>query len=441
MNAVADKVAIWARRHWLVRVVAAACLFISSAAFAQGTDYVEHRVKRDQNPYSLARDYMNSAENYRAIMQINRIPNPRKIPVGTIVRLPRSLLAYRSADLRIAAFSGDVTIDGQPAARGMPVPEGAMIRTGGRGFVSLRDGTGAVLTMPTNTEGQLVRSRTYRLDDLKDVEFKILRGRGEAQVPGLRPRERYKITTPTTVSAVRGTIFRVGYEENGQRTVVEVVEGAVGTVAGTQEAVTSAGFGLAATASGLSPLEPLGPPPEIANPGAIQTRPQVSFAVALPASAAGTRTQIARDAGFIDIVGEQISIGAQPATFSEIPNGRYFVRARAISATGIEGSSEVYSFRRKRLGARASVQPAALRDGFRFAWLQDGEGETTYAFQLWNTERPAELIVDETAMTRDQITISDLAPGIYEWRVAAMQVDEEGLLQVWAPTQRLYVTE
>lgn len=430
-----------ARYPSLTAAIAAACLFASASAGAQEGDSVEYRIKRGETLYSLAREFLASPRHLAAVMRINRIGNARRIPVDTVIRLPRDLLAYRPAELRVEAFSGQVTINGQPAARGMAVPEGAAIHTGGNGFVSLRGNAGALLTMPTNTRAQLMRSRIYRLDDLKDIEFRVLTGRGEAQVPGLRPRERYRIGTPTTVSAVRGTVFRVGYAEQGEASVVEVVEGAVATAAGGQEAVTGAGFGLAASAAGIGPQERLLPPPAIDTPGAIQTQPAVVFAIALPEAAAGIRTQIARDAGFTDIIGEQISFGGAPASFENIADGRYFVRARAISASGIEGNQEVYSFRRKRLGASASAQPSGLADGYRFAWLPEGEGATTYAFQLWDAARPGQLIVDETAMDRQGIVVTDLKPGTYEWRVAAMQVDEDGLLQVWGPVQRLTVTE
>ena len=436
-----NRVAIRNSPFTVARTVALACLLTGPAALAQDQDVIEHRLKADESPYSLARDYMASPASHRAIMQVNRITDPRRIPVGTVIRLPRHLLAFRPVNLRIEAFSGAVTINGRPAARGMALPEGAVIRTGSNGFVSLRGESGAVLTMPTNTHAELVRARIYRLDDLQDIEFRVLGGRGEATVPGLRPRERYRIGTPATVSAVRGTVFRVGYDEAGSRSVVEVVEGAVATAAGAQEALTGAGFGIAASAGGLSEQEALAPPPQITAPGAVQTEPAVSFAIALPPAAAGIRTQIARDAGFIDIIGEAITTGDAPATFADIADGRYFVRARVISASGIEGNSEVFSFRRKRLGVSASAGPSPLADGYRFAWLKDGEGETTYAFQLWNTANPADPVVDETALDSQGIVVSDLAPGTYEWRVAAMQVDEDGLLQVWGPTQRLNVTE
>lgn len=421
--------------------VAAACLLFSTAAAAQDEEFIEHRLKAGESAFTLARDYLSSPGSYPAILRVNGIGNARRIPLGTIIRLPRHLLAYRSAGLRVQAFSGEVTINGRPAERGMEVPEGAKIRTGSMGFVSLRGSDGSVVTMPTNTQAQLVRARIYRLDDLKDIEFRVLEGRGEAQVPGLRGRERFRVGTPRTVTAVRGTVFRVGYDDQGGRSVVEVVEGAVSTAAGEQEALTAAGFGIAATPAGLSSQERLLVAPEIVQPGAVQTQPVISFAIALPDTAVGIRTQIARDAGFTDIIGEQVGQVGQAAAFSDIDDGRYFVRARAISASGIEGQSEAYSFRRKRLGASASAQPSPLEDGYRFVWLQDGEGETTYAFQLWNTASPAVLLADEVGLNQQEIVFTDLAPGTYEWRVAAIQIDEEGLLQVWGPTQRLNVTE
>ena len=421
--------------------VAMAFLLFSVAAVAQDEDYIEHRLMAGESLFTLARDYLASPDNYSAILKVNGIADARRIPLGTMIRLPRRLLAYRSAGLRVEAFSGEVTIDGRPAVRGMAVAEGAKIRTGRMGFLALRGSDGSVVPMPTNTQAQLVRARVYRLDDLKDIEFRVLEGRGEAQVPGLRARERYKIGTPKAVTAVRGTVFRVGYDDPGGRSVVEVVEGAVATAAGGQEALTAAGFGIAATPAGLSPQERLLLPPAIVQPGAVQTQPMLSFDIALPDLAVGIRTQIARDAGFTDIIGEQVSTGGQAAGFSDVADGRYFVRARAISASGIEGQSDVYSFRRKRLGASASAQPSPLGDGYRFVWLKDGEGETTYAFQLWNTASPASLIADEVALNQQDIVFTDLAPGNYEWRVAAIQIDEEGLLQVWGPTQRLTVTE
>ena len=166
----------------LAAAMAAAVLLAPVAGRAQGADaeadVIEHRITAGETAYSLARDYLIAPADYRAILTLNRIRDAHRIPVGTVIRLPRRLLAWRPAELRVEAFSGQVTINGQSAQRGMAVPEGARIATGRNGFVALRGTTGAVVTMPTNTQAQIVSARIYRLDDLQDIDLRVLGGRG-----------------------------------------------------------------------------------------------------------------------------------------------------------------------------------------------------------------------------------------------------------------------
>lgn len=102
------------RRHHrtMKSAVTMACVPFTAPALAQDQDYIEHRLKAGESPFTLASDYLSSPNSYSAILQVNGVSNARKIPVGMIIRLPRHLLAYRSAGLRVEAFSGEVTIDG-----------------------------------------------------------------------------------------------------------------------------------------------------------------------------------------------------------------------------------------------------------------------------------------------------------------------------------------
>ncbi len=166
----------------------------------------------------------------------------------------------------------------------------------------------------------------------------------------------------------------------------------------------------------------------------------MSFAVTPDATAIGYRTQIARDATFLDVVAESVT-DAPEVSFTELENGRYFVRARAISATGIEGLAEPANFRRKRLGVTPSIEESPIADGYRFGWLSDGEGKSFYAFQMWKVDQPDAMIVDETGLASEGIVLTGLDAGKYQWRVAVMQAETEGLLKVWGPTQSLSVSE
>ena len=141
------------------------------------------------------------------------------------------------------------------------------------------------------------------------------------------------------------------------------------------------------------------------------------------------------------MIAEQI-VTEGPAVFENIDNGRYFVRARAIATSGLEGfASDAESFRRKRLDVAAAVEESPLADGFLFKWLPEGEGETVFAFQMWREGEAERLLVDEVGMREAGIILTDLENGSYVWRVAAMQALEEGMLKVWGPEQKLSVSE
>lgn len=407
---------------------------------AQDNDIVSYRMEQGDTLNGLDRLYMRGGNSVARVARLNRIFNPRRIPVGTEIRLPREVLAYRPVEVRVAHFTGQVTIDGATPQPQQILEEGAVVRTGPGGFVSFRAGTDGTISLPSNAHARLERARVYNLRDMRDVEFRILGGRGEVNAPTLREGERWRTSTPQAVTAVRGTIYRVGYAEDAGLSVTEVVEGAV-AVSAEDTAAVSEGFGITATGQGLGEQEALLPPVEIEEPGAIQTAEQVSFMLTPPAGAVATRTQIATDAGFLEIIAQEIA--GEEVSFTDLPDGRYFVRSRAISESGLEGLPLPIdeSFRRKRLGSEASVEASPIDDGYRFAWAAQGEGVVHFAFQLWRDGESGSLLYDEIALPGSATVLTGLEPGIYVWRVAAVQADEEeGLLKIWGPEQRLRVS-
>ncbi len=174
--------------------------------------------------------------------------------------------------------------------------------------------------------------------------------------------------------------------------------------------------------------------------GKIQTADTVDFAILPLKDAQAYRTQIARDAGFIEVVSETIEPGAA-ASFDELDDGRYYVRARGIAQSGMEGFSEAYSFRRKRVGISASAEPGELDDAFKFAWLAEGEGKSYHTFQMWREGDEANLILDEVGLDQLSLLISELDAGKYLWRVGTFQIDEGDIIKVWGEPQTLNITE
>lgn len=432
-------------RFLAAALVTIACAFLLSTPLrAQDDGVVAYEVKQGDTLYGLARQYLVNDAAALKLQKFNKIANARRLPVGKQLRIPRGLLRYSPVQLRVAGFSGQVDVAGRPPALGIVLGEGQTVTTGRGGFISFQATNGGEIALPSNTKARLLYARRYVLGNLLDVDFAVLGGRGEAKAPKLRSGERFRLRTPTTITAVRGTEYRVAYDETSERSLAEVVEGTVAVAAGDNETPTPAGFGVASTAQGVGQLEALLPPPVMVDPGAVQTGEMLKFAIKPDSKAKGFRTQVARDASFLEVVGEQITSDGS-VTFPPLDNGRYFVRARAISASDLEGISEAFAFRRKRLGVAAEVNPSPLADGFLFKWLAEtaegDEGETFYAFQMWREGQDGSPLVDETGMRATGLVLTDLEPGVYVWRVGAIQAVEEGLLKVWGPDQKLTVSE
>ena len=438
---------IW-REMFAVAAIACAAIFLVAPDFAQarGNDYVRYTIKRGDTLIGLANKYFVSPASYRRVQKINRIPNARRIPVGKVLRVPRNLLKTKDAVLRVARFSGNATIErGGVAAKPKPnsrVFENSIIRTGRGGFLSLRGASSSRVTIPSQSQVRVLRARRILLTDTLDVEFDVVKGRGSFAPPKLKSNGRYRVRTPVAVSAVRGTVFRVAFDEDGNRNLAEVIEGEVALAAGASESAIPEGFGSTATTAGVGALEELLAAPKIIEAGKIQTQESLRFELEPVEGAKGYRVQVARDAGFIEMVAEGVTRSSS-IELESIENGHYNVRARAISDTGLEGmpTDDALSFRRQRLGVSAQAEESPLANGFKFVWLQEGEGDARFDFQLWREGEQSKPIVDEIGLNETSLTLTNLEPGTYEWRVGVVKPDPDGLLRVWGEPLKLVVAD
>lgn len=199
-----------------------------------------------------------------------------------------------------------------------------------------------------------------------------------------------------------------------------------------------AGFGLLAGASGRAEVEQLLPAPELVNGGKVQVDPAVVLELSAVPGAAAYKVQLSPDAGFLDIAAEQIS--PRPAvSFSAVPNGAWFARSTALAPSGLEGLPSVAVFRRVLTGLTASADGDASL--MRFRWDSSGEGRRIYRFQLRKGSKEALSQVDEVGLEEPELSLRNLAPGRYYWRVAVRQFSSEGVTENWLPFNALSVPE
>lgn len=407
-------------------------------AMAAGDDTLVYTVKPSDTLYALSREYLTSPDAWRQLQAANRVRIPQRMPVGYRLAIPRKLLKFTPVTMRIQTFSGPVTVSGAEPRKGMELAEGALVSTGPNGFVVISGADGSRIALPSNTRVRIGQARRYRLVQATDIELEVERGKAEVQAAKQAPDSRFRVRTPVAVTAVRGTVFRAGYSEEAAASASETIEGEVAVASAKADLALPAGFGAAAQADGALAKEALLPAPALADPAKVQTELRASFDFTPVALARAYRVQVSRDAGFLDVISE-VQAAVPRAEFEGLKNGTYFVRAAAISAAGLQGLEEAWSFRRQRVGLAADAGQSGLPDGFRFAWTAEGEGTSLFRFQLFGAGEGGLPLVDEPALTKPELTVTALRPGAYCWRVGVIQTTPDGSAEVWMPFQKLTV--
>ena len=442
----------------MIRAAGAGLLLLAGLLVAPGAGAqtaeppVAYVVKPGDTLIGLASRYMNRPADYRAVQKANRVTQPTRLRPGSQLNIDPNLLKSTPIAASLSAFTGPVFIEtaGQraPARVGMPLSEGQVVTTGPGAFATFELEDASRVTLPSNTRVRISKLRQVLINNAPHRVFQLDQGKGTiSATPTPTPGARFEVRTPVSVSAVRGTEFRVG--ASGETAQTEVLHGAVGVGAGQgppEGPPVAAGFGVGASASGVSAPVELLPGPKMGPGGQTQSETIVRFTVQPTPGAASYRLLLARDAGFIDIFAEartQTTTQEWPtADFGQVANGTYFVRLTAIDPGGLEGFPSDYSFDRD-LNTLEAGAPSDSREGkrrkFLFRWSAAGDGVRNYRFQLFSDAEAKVPVVDQPGLTEPQLTLTDLPPGTYAWRVAAVRFKDGAVSEKVGALQRLQI--
>jgi hypothetical protein len=401
-------------------------------------DNINYVVKRGDTLIGLAERYFLRVDSYKIVQQKNRIGNVRALPVGKTIIIPRSLIKYTLSQAKVLSVRGDVKSNQGPVTAGQIFGEGAQLITAPSSFLTLGLGNGSRVSLPSNSGLKIRTLRNYALGDSLDYDFDLSRGGARSSVIPLKSQDdRYRIRTPKAVSAVRGTDFQVRYDAEKNSDFAEVVEGGLTVGLGLTAALPlPAGKGLAVPAAGDAITESLLPEPKLIDAGKVQANPAVLFSAEPAANEVGYRFTVAADAGFVEQLADQVVAGSK-VDFTDLANGNYFIRARAISANGIQGLPTTFTFKRRLNGVSAGA--GKDESGYAFKWQSVGEGVNKFHFQLFRGSPAGLPLVDEPAVAANQVSLSDLLPGTYFWRVGSVQFLDGEAATNWTSFEKLSV--
>lgn len=410
--------------------LAAIGLTMAAAAVSAGEPVFTHVVTREETLIALSRRLLADPRQWPQLQQHNRIADARRIPVGTVLKIPVRLLATEPVPARVLSASGEVSgPQGVAVAAGQALPQGARLQAGDGGQATLQLVDGTVLRLRAGSAVQVETSRRLpgsggALSGVKVEDGQVevqAQKRSGAGAPG------FQISTPQGLLGVRGTEFRVSVDARAETTRNEVLEGQVMTEGrdGRAGRSVAAGFGVVVDRSGtVTPPVRLLAPPDVSAWPALQERVLVRFPIRPQPAVVAYRAQVAAaaDPAFERVLQDVRSTGAE-LRLVDLPDGDYRIRVRAEDAQGLQGRDALHLFTLK---ARPEPPlptgpgPKAVVSGARLdlAWASVDEARS-YCLQLARDEAMREPIQDQRTLAGTAWSVDALAPGVYFWRLAS----------------------
>ncbi len=410
--------------------LAAIGLTMAAAAVSAGEPVFTHVVTREETLIALSRRLLADPRQWPQLQQHNRIADARRVPVGTVLKIPVRLLATEPVPARVLSASGEVSgPQGVAVAAGQALPQGARLQAGDGGQATLQLVDGTVLRLRAGSAVQVETSRRLPGSGGALSGVKVEDGQVEVQAqkrPGAGA-PGFQISTPQGLLGVRGTEFRVSVDARAETTRNEVLEGQVMTEGrdGRAGRSVAAGFGVVVDRSGtVTPPVRLLAPPDVSAWPALQERVLVRFPIQPQPAVVAYRAQVAAaaDPAFERVLQDVRSTGAE-LRLVDLPDGDYRIRVRAEDAQGLQGRDALHLFTLK---ARPEPPlptgpgPKAVVSGARLdlAWASVDEARS-YRLQLARDEAMREPIQDQRTLAGTAWSVDALAPGVYFWRLAS----------------------
>jgi hypothetical protein len=429
------------------RALLAATLVAAFAAPVRAADtMVEFVVVRADTLIGLSSSVLVSPTAWREVARINKIPDPNRILPGQRLRIPARLLRGDAVSATLVSVTGDVRSGDAPLAVGAALNEGQSVQTGPNGSAVVELADGSRVRLPPSSLAEVAASRNFggRLpthaaasaDDAAAANapshwfagtMRVLRGSVEVFATKVLRAKPLEVVTPTAVVGVRGTQYRVAYDDAAtRRTHAEVLEGVVafdaaGAAGGT---ALTAGFG-ASTDGGSPPSAPtrLLPPPDLTALPERFERPIVRFA--LPGESTPLRVQVAADPAFDRMVSDQQVAPGAEVRIAGLDDAQWYVRARRIDAQGIEGFDSARPFVLK-----ARPEPPAYRaprvsakqpvGTVQFAWAPNVDA-TRARLQVAEDAAFTRVVEDRDNLDASALEATLSKPGTYFWRLASVR--------------------
>jgi hypothetical protein len=393
-----------------------------------------YSVRPGDNLILFSKQHLINPDDWPVLQKLNQIKNPQRLRSGQILRVPLHLVKQLPAAAEVALTSGQAGILNAdksiaPVTAGQQLTAGTELVTGQRSKLNIKFADGSIVSMQPNSTLKLDTLSIYSGGGMVDTTLRLQQGKLETEAnPKHVQGNKMQIITPTAVAAVRGTKFRVSTSDVA--ITQETLEGKVALIAAGAEVAVDKGFG-SLSEGGAPPLPPivlLPAPAADKLPIKLEAIPAI-FSMPAQAGAVAWLGKVSTESTFNSIAAEGISQGTQ-LSFSDLPDGKYFLKVRAKDDKGLEGYDAMHEFN---LNARpfapkttAPAQNAIVREPNPELTWTNIEQANEYLLELARDADFKQLLDSRRVATPIYKIEKNLEPGQYFWRLASVDGADQG---------------
>ena len=327
-----------------LRYLLIALLGCHSLTYANSSDQEDwvYTVKPGETLWSIAREHLTSLSHAPALQQKNTIRNAYALRPGSQIRIPLQWVRQNTGKASVTELVGSAQLiinNNQTSLLGgtsYSLPAGAIIRTAANSSLKLQFEDGSLVNIGPNAQFSVKRSVHFPTTGANATWLNIERGSIDNNVSKnpLMP-NRHTIQTPSAITAVRGTSFRVNVG-NADSSATEVLEGKVEVNAAGQSEQIGGGFG-SVTRRGEAPGKSLTlpPPPDLGGIARIQQHSPVVLGWPAVSGMNGYQLNILRTAPERQMVDDKLV--ALSHDYPALSNGEYRLTARSQLPNGLQG--------------------------------------------------------------------------------------------------------
>ena len=395
-----------------------------------------YKVRSGDNLWNLAERYLLEVSYWRKLQTYNAVADPWHIPPGTIINIPSHWLKQLPILARVRTLEGEAELIEEDSGNTTPLTSGALvvmgdaIRTGRNSNLTLELMDGSRLLLLPDSYLTLNRLSQFKNTEMTDTRLHLHKGRMEIQVaPKKGEAGRFQLITPTAVTSVRGTDYRLSSDDKLALSRAEVLGGRVDVASGGSTQSIPKGFGTIAKAD-VPPQPPIKllDSPDLSPLNRTFERVPLQFQLKPLSQAKGYRVQIAADNQFERLLFDQ-QVPAEFVRGPDLPDGEYRLRVRGVDAQGLEGmNADLHFVLNARPEPPFPLEPkpgaAVPEETPQFDWSRQ-DGGRSYHFQIASDIGFAKPILDVTGLSDAHLKIEKpLRLGNYFWRVASADATE-----------------